>query len=111
MLIGQSRKKEERIMPTPGEIRSKASAVNTAAGDIRREAGKYRGEMNGSSSWWQGEGGNAIRKSYTEIDGDIGRLASKLDTLASRLNGLAGDVQAADDERRRKAAANKNKKP
>ncbi|WP_199613901.1 WXG100 family type VII secretion target [Paenibacillus alkalitolerans] len=90
-------------MPTPAEIRSKATAVSTAAGDIRREAGKYLKEMNGSSDWWKGDAGNATRQSYAEIDADISKLSSKLDSLSTQLSGLAGEVQAADDERRRKA--------
>ncbi|MCJ8011819.1 WXG100 family type VII secretion target [Paenibacillus sp. KQZ6P-2] len=90
-------------MPTPAELRNKATAVNTASGNIRREANAYRNQMNGTADWWQGDAGNAIRQSYSAIHADVDRLLSKLDTLKSRLNGLVGEVQRADDERRRKA--------
>lgn len=86
-------------MPNPDEIRRKAQGIQAVANDMDRDASKYKGDVSGIGSWWQGEGANAFKEGYSEIDSDIRRMLSKMGSLKERVNSLAGAVQRADNER------------
>lgn len=92
-------------MSTVSEIKSKASRVTQIKGDMNSESSRCYGQVNDSSSWWQGDAGKAFRAGYKELHTEIKSLTSKMTSLSSRLGRLSTQVQRADDERRRAAEA------
>ncbi|GAA0137002.1 hypothetical protein YSY43_38430 [Paenibacillus sp. YSY-4.3] len=92
-------------MPSSGEIRRKAAGVRVISEDIRRESSKYQSVVGDVSTWWKGEAGTSFRTGYQQIHRDISDLLRKLDGLESKLgSNLANAVDRAEEERRRKAA-------
>ncbi|WP_410771624.1 WXG100 family type VII secretion target [Fontibacillus sp. BL9] len=92
-------------MSVPSEIKYKASRVYEVKSDLSREQTQCQGQVENSSTWWQGEAGKSFRTGYKEFRPEINALLKKMDTLSSLLNKLAGKVQQADDKRKAEAEA------
>lgn len=97
-------------MSTPSEIKNKASRVYEVKSDLSQEQTRCQGEVESSSTWWQGEAGKSFRTGYREFRPEINSLLKKMETLSSWLNKLAGKVQQADDATAR-ATAEAMRKP
>ncbi|WMT42045.1 WXG100 family type VII secretion target [Paenibacillus sp. D2_2] len=92
-------------MSTVSEIKSKANRVTEVKSDINSEASSCYGQVNDSSSWWQGDAAKAFRTGYKELQTDIKSLINKMTSLSSNLNSLSSKVQRADEEKRLAAEA------
>ncbi|MCI3920626.1 WXG100 family type VII secretion target [Paenibacillus sp. TRM 82003] len=87
-------------MSTPGEIQRAAAAVQAASEEIRRAKERCAGMTEQSVVWWKGASGEALRSQHRQLDEDLRRLVSKLETLRGNASALSARVQQADDARR-----------
>lgn len=92
-------------MPSPTEIRFEARKVSEMKSDLGSESNRLYGQVDNSSTWWQGDVGKQFRMGYNEIRVDLKTLMDKMDKLNSSLMRLSEKVQQADNERKAKAAA------
>lgn len=92
-------------MPTPSAIQRKAQRINAVSDDFCRGKDRCQGCVSNSGTWWQSEAGKELRSQYSEIQDDLAGLLAKLDRLENCTKRLAGNVQRAIDERRRRAEA------
>lgn len=92
-------------MPTASEIKSKARSISDVKEDIGRESNRLHGQVDHSSTWWQGEAGKSFRSGHNEIRTELTALMNKMDRLYASTLRLSDKVQQADDERKAKAAA------
>ncbi|MGF7046941.1 WXG100 family type VII secretion target [Paenibacillus sp. DS2015] len=93
-------------MPTTTEINSMAKKVSEMKSNISNESNRLHGQVDNSSTWWQGEAGKTLRSDYNKIRTEIKTLINKMDKLYNHTISFSKKVQqAAEDKRKADAVA------
>ncbi len=88
-------------MYTPYDIKNAAGKIYNEGSGMRSSEKKFKGALEESASWWQGNAGKSFVQGYLEAGYELNRLYSEINNLEKGLRRLASEVQRADDERRR----------
>ncbi|WP_268238743.1 WXG100 family type VII secretion target [Paenibacillus segetis] len=87
------------------EIKSMARKVSEMKVSFSTEISRCHGQVDNSSTWWQGDAGKSFRSGYVGLRTETKSLINKMDKLYSLTQSLSDKVQQADDVRKAEAAA------
>lgn len=73
-----------------GELASQAAVVESAVNDIVKQLSELDQLLQGTSSYWMGDGGNSYRRRFKERCNEATQLMQRLQKYAPDLRSIAG---------------------